>query len=137
MSHQRLTPLETWISKKSEKAFCTKVFTNYDWYTIWHSHTCFNPHPVELLTSISTWRNTPLLTAEEVFFFGGLSLKFLPPINIWKICIDLRLFSKFLSFYCSSKTYSYISQELNCNVATICFMSRDQDNHDSMISLEF
>ena len=27
-------------------------------------------------------------------FFCDLSLKFIPPINIWKICIDLRLFSK-------------------------------------------
>ena len=35
-----------------------------------------------------------LLTDEDVWFFCDLSLKFIPPINIWKICIDLRLFSK-------------------------------------------
>ena len=37
-----------------------------------------------------------LLTAEDVWYFCYLSLKFIPPINIWKICIDLRLFSKYL-----------------------------------------
>ena len=35
------------------------------------------------------------ITAEDVWFFCDLSLKFIPPINIWKIYIDLRLFSKF------------------------------------------
>ena len=30
-----------------------------------------------------------MLTADNIFFFK-------PPINFWKICIDLRLFSKFL-----------------------------------------
>ena len=29
-------------------------------------------------------------------FFSDISLKFIPPINIWNICIDLRLFSKLL-----------------------------------------
>ena len=35
------------------------------------------------------------LTAEDILFFY-LSLKFIPPINIWKIWKDLRLFSKYL-----------------------------------------
>ena len=40
--------------------------------------------------------NKSLLTDENVWFFCDLSLKFIPPINIWKICIDLRLFSKWV-----------------------------------------
>ena len=34
------------------------------------------------------------LTAEDIWFKYGLSLRFIPPINLWKICIDLRPFSK-------------------------------------------
>ena len=36
------------------------------------------------------------LTAEEVWCFCNLYLQFIPPINIWKKFIDLRLFSKCL-----------------------------------------
>ena len=36
------------------------------------------------------------LTAEEVWCFCNLYLQFLPPINIWKKFIDLRLFSNLL-----------------------------------------
>ena len=35
-----------------------------------------------------------LLTAEDIWFKCELSLQFIPPINLWKICIDLRPFSK-------------------------------------------
>ena len=35
-----------------------------------------------------------LLTAEDIWFKCDLSLPFIPPINLWKICIDLRPFSK-------------------------------------------
>ena len=40
--------------------------------------------------------NSALLIAEDIGVFSNLSLKFMFPINGWKICIDLRLFSKFL-----------------------------------------
>ena len=36
------------------------------------------------------------LTAEDIWFLFDLHLKFITPINIWKKCIDLRLFSKCL-----------------------------------------
>ena len=39
------------------------------------------------------WHET-LLTAEDIWFNCDLSLRFIPPINLWKICIDLRPFSK-------------------------------------------
>ena len=35
-----------------------------------------------------------LLTAEDIWFKCGLYLRFIPPINLWKIWIDLRPFSK-------------------------------------------
>ena len=35
-----------------------------------------------------------LLTAECIWFKCGLYLGFIHPINLWKICIDLRPFSK-------------------------------------------
>ena len=35
-----------------------------------------------------------LLTAEDIWFKCDLYLWFIPPINIWKICIDLRPFLK-------------------------------------------
>ena len=40
--------------------------------------------------------NDSLLIAEDIWFFCRLSPKFIPPFNIYKICIDLRLFSKIL-----------------------------------------
>ena len=36
----------------------------------------------------------PLLTAEDIWFKCNLYLQFIPPITLWKICIDLRPFSK-------------------------------------------
>ena len=35
-----------------------------------------------------------LLTAEDIWFKCDLYLQFIPPTNLWKICIDLRPFSK-------------------------------------------
>ena len=35
-----------------------------------------------------------LLTAEDIWFKCDLYLQFIPPITLWKICIDLRPFSK-------------------------------------------
>ena len=35
-----------------------------------------------------------LLTAEDIWFKYDLYLQFIPPINIWNICIDLRPFLK-------------------------------------------
>ena len=35
-----------------------------------------------------------LLTAEDIWFKYDLYLRFIPPINIWNICIDLRPFLK-------------------------------------------
>ena len=31
-----------------------------------------------------------LLTAERIWFKCDLYLRFIPPINLWKVCIDLR-----------------------------------------------
>ena len=36
-----------------------------------------------------------LLTAEDIWCKCELSLRFIPPINLWKICIILRPFSKY------------------------------------------
>ena len=38
---------------------------------------------------------TKLLTAKDFLFFCDLYLKFIPPINLWNICINLRLFLKY------------------------------------------
>ena len=46
----------------------------------------------KLMQPVQLFAFTSLLTAEDVWFFGDLSLKFIPPINIWKIKNDLRLF---------------------------------------------
>ena len=35
-----------------------------------------------------------LLTAEDIWFKCNLYLRFIPSINLWKICIDLRPLSK-------------------------------------------
>ena len=64
------------ISKTSKKSF---VILLWPWFPRNH-----------------TTNKYPLLTAEDIWFFCSLSLKFIPPINIWKIWIDLRLFSKYL-----------------------------------------
>ena len=37
-----------------------------------------------------------LLTAERIWSKCDLYLRFIPPMNLWKICIDLRSFSKYL-----------------------------------------
>ena len=52
---------------------CPDLFKYYD--TIWYD-------------------STTLLTAECIWFKCSLYLRFIPPINLWKICIDLRPFSK-------------------------------------------
>ena len=38
-----------------------------------------------------------LLTAEDIWFKRDLYLRFIPSINLWKICIDLRPLSKYFS----------------------------------------
>ena len=38
-----------------------------------------------------------LLTAERIWFKCDLYLRFIPPINLWKVCIDLRPFSKYFN----------------------------------------
>ena len=38
-----------------------------------------------------------LLTAERIWFRCDLYLRFITPMNIWKICIDLRPFSKYFN----------------------------------------
>ena len=42
-------------------------------------------------------RRFPLLTAERIWFKCDLYLRFIPPMNVWKICIDLRPFSKYFN----------------------------------------
>ena len=41
--------------------------------------------------------DSPLLTAEDIWFKCDLYLRYIPSINLWKICIDLRPFSKYFS----------------------------------------
>ena len=48
------------------------------------------------MSQLTFWHVFSLFTAEDIWFFCNLSLKFIPPINIWKIYIDFRLFSNFL-----------------------------------------
>ena len=38
-----------------------------------------------------------LLTAERIWFRCDLYLRFITPMNLWKICIDLRPFSKYFN----------------------------------------
>ena len=38
-----------------------------------------------------------LLTAERIWFKCNLYLQFIPSMNLWKICIDLRPFSKYFN----------------------------------------
>ena len=45
-------------------------------------------------SSISGQEGETLLTPEDIWFKCDLYLRFIPPINLWKICIDLRPFSK-------------------------------------------
>ena len=42
------------------------------------------------------FQRVSLLTPEDIWFRCDLYLRFIPPINLWKICIDLRPFSKYL-----------------------------------------
>ena len=51
----------------------------------------FNPVYNSILFS------SPLLTAERIWFKCDLYLQFIPPINLWKVCIDLRPFSKYFN----------------------------------------
>ena len=44
--------------------------------------------------AVSKVPSKPLLTAEDIWFKCDLYLQFVPPITLWKICIDLRPFSK-------------------------------------------
>ena len=42
-----------------------------------------------------TWFTDSLLTAERIWFKCDLPLQFIPSINVWKFCIDLRPFSRY------------------------------------------
>ena len=61
-----------------------------------HSQAC---HRVSRPTILSIWdvrfpKKGYRSTAEDIWFKCNLSLRFIPPINLWKICINLRPFSK-------------------------------------------
>ena len=43
------------------------------------------------------WQSPTLLTAERIWFKCDLPQQFIPPINLWKVCIDLRQFSKYFN----------------------------------------
>ena len=43
-------------------------------------------------------RYISLLTAKDIWIKFDLSLRFIPPINLWKICIDFRPTSKMTSW---------------------------------------
>jgi hypothetical protein len=69
------------------------------------------------------WPNCSLL--RTFGFFCDLSLKFIPPINIWKNCIDLRLFSKILvepflkPLRLRSRNFVIISKSLAANLKKV------------------
>ena len=44
------------------------------------------------LTLFQSRQGTTLLTPEDIWFKCDLYLRFIPPINLWKICIDMRPF---------------------------------------------
>ena len=58
-------------------------------------------HRDRLITYYIAWdreeRDWSLLTAERIWFKCDLYLRFIPPINLWKVCIDLRPFSKYFN----------------------------------------
>ena len=51
----------------------------------------------DCLVGIVAGVNISLLTAERIWFKCDLPQKFIPPINLWKVCIDLRPFSKYFN----------------------------------------
>ena len=61
--------------------YCLAIPLNVGWYS-----------PISIIKNDST-----LLTAERIWFKCDLYLRFIPPINLWKICIDLRPFSKYFN----------------------------------------
>ena len=58
----------------------------------------FKHHPFSWInySLIIKWK-IPLLTAEDIWFKCDLYLRFIPPITLWKICIDMRPFSKYFN----------------------------------------
>ena len=55
------------------------------------------PLPCKMPIQPTRPQASPLLTAECIWFKCDLYLQFIPPINLWKICIDLRPFSKYFN----------------------------------------
>ena len=66
----------------------------------------------------------------HLFFVFHLSLEFIPPINIWKICIDLRLFSKYYIYTAQFKNmdvdWNFCSQgkkKLSCKPVNMSYLA--------------
>ena len=64
----------------------------YKTTTYWKKWKKRNTAPHIANTTIKS--DKTLLTPEDIWFKCDLYLRFIPPINLWKICIDLRPFSK-------------------------------------------
>ena len=61
------------------------------------------------------WMKYPwnlLMCAEDIWFLCNLYLQFIPPVNFWKICIDLSPFSKYFSEPCLRRLRSPRSSNL-------------------------
>ena len=59
-----------------------------------HDENKNSPH---IFTWLRKYYSSSLLTAEDFWFFCDLYQQVIAPINLWNKCIDLRLFSKYLS----------------------------------------
>ena len=56
------------------------------------------PHfPLSKKKSAENYMPKSLLTAERIWFKCDLYRRFIPPINLWNVCIDLRPFSTYFN----------------------------------------
>ena len=63
-------------------------------FWFWQIWKIFFVNSLNLSTNLSLVHSATLLTAENIWFKCDLYLQFIPTINLWKVCIDLRPFSK-------------------------------------------
>ena len=82
--------------------FLSLLYNYFCNFTVWHAMNFWNfPHyfPIRSPKDLKNenrllWKLSITPHCRGQLVFCDLSLKFIPPINIWKICINLRLFSK-------------------------------------------
>ena len=92
-------PMKTWASKVVHNrpkpffhspAHSPQPRIDFSYYKYVPRHICLL---ISASPSATTFINT-LLSTEDIWFKCNLYLRFIPPITLWKICIDLRPFSK-------------------------------------------